>query len=401
MKGAFEAVKVTERVYWVGAIDWTMRDFHGYETRWGSTYNAYLITGDHVTLIDTVKAPFMEEMLSRIASVVDPTEIRTVISNHAELDHSGCLPEVIRAVHPETVIASANGKKALAEHFHWSQEVRVAGDGERLNLGNAALQFVETRMLHWPDSMFTLLEGDDILFSNDAFGMHIASSERFTDELDPFICKREAAKYYANILLPFSHLVTKLLDKMRSLNLHPRIIAPDHGPIWREQPEQILNYYSEWAAQRPKKKAILLYDTMWGSTARMAQAIGDALLAAGVRVKMLPLGAAHRTDLATEILDAGALLVGSPTMNSQILPTIADAMTYLKGLRPRNLIGAAFGSHGWSGEAVKHLEGMLAEMGVEIAREGLRVKYVPNAEALSACRSFGADVATKLKEKLS
>jgi flavorubredoxin len=308
---------------------------------------------------------------------------------------------MIRIARPETVIASAMGKRALAEHFHWNQEVRVVGDGERLNLGNNALRFVETRMIHWPDSMFTFLEGDDILFSNDAFGMHLASTERFTDELDPFICRREAAKYYANIILPYSHLVAKLLDKMRSLKLRPRIIAPDHGPIWGEQPEQVLSFYSEWAAQRPIKKAVVLYDTMWGSTVSMARAIGDAMLAAGVRVKMLQLGAAHRTDLATEILDAGALLVGSPTMNNQVLPAIADAMTYLKGLRPRTPIGAAFGSYGWSGEGVKQLEGMLGEMGIEIVREGLRVKYVPDAEALSACRSFGADVATKLKEKLS
>ncbi|MCJ2670715.1 MAG: FprA family A-type flavoprotein [Candidatus Thermoplasmatota archaeon] len=398
MSGVFKAARVTDHVYWVGAIDWSIRDFHGYLTSRGSTYNAYLILADKITLVDTVKRPFREEMLSRIASVIDPGDITYIISNHSEMDHSGCLPEVIQAVKPEKVFASVMGANVLAEHFHLDREIVAVKDGESVSLGNMNVSFVETRMLHWPDSMFTYLAEDGVLFSQDAFSMHLASSERFDDEIDDDILDYEAAKYFANILLPLSSAVVKCLEKMRSLDITMRIVATDHGPIWRKDVNRIVELYSRWAAQKPTKKAVVAYDTMWQSTAMMARAIGEGLKAGGADAKLMPLRACHRSDVATEILDAGALLVGSPTLNNNLFPTVADALTYLKGLKPRNLIGAAFGSYGWSGEAVGQVEDVLRGMKVDLIGESIKVKYVPDDEALARCYSQGMLVAEKLRE---
>ncbi len=398
MSGVFKAARVTDHVYWVGAIDWAIRDFHGYLTSRGSTYNAYLILADKITLVDTVKRPFREEMLSRIASVIDPGDITYIISNHSEMDHSGCLPEVIQAVKPEKVFASVMGANALAEHFHLDREIVAVKDGESISLGNMNVSFVETRMLHWPDSMFTYLAEDGVLFSQDAFSMHLASSERFDDEIGDDILDYEAARYFANILLPLSTPVSKLLEKIGGLDITMRIVATDHGPIWRKDVNRIVELYSRWAAQKPTKKAVVAYDTMWQSTAMMARAIGEGLKAGGADAKLMPLRACHRSDVATEILDAGALLVGSPTLNNNLFPTVADALTYLKGLKPRNLIGAAFGSYGWSGEAVGQVEDVLRGMKVDLIGESIKVKYVPDDEALARCYSQGMLVAEKLRE---
>ena len=399
MPEPFAAVKISEHVYWVGAIDWSIRDFHGYLTGRGSTYNAYLILSDPVTLVDTVKAPFREEMLSRIASVVEPGKIRQLISNHSEMDHSGSLPEMIQLLRPEKVFASVMGARTLQEHFHLDQEIIPLKDGESLNLGKLKLTFLETRMLHWPDSMVTYLHDDALLFSQDGFGMHLASSERFADEIPAEILSWEAARYFANILLLYSSLILKLLERVGKLNLPIKIIAPDHGPIYRKNLDWILQSYARWAAQKPSRQAVVVYDTMWQSTEKMARAIGEGLAAGGAGVKLLSLKSCHRSDVATEILGAGALLVGSPTLNNGLFPTVADCLSYLKGLRPQNLSGAAFGSYGWSGESVGEIEGILKEMKINLLSEGLKVKYVPDREALERCFSLGKLVAEKMAEK--
>ncbi len=397
VESPFKAVKVTERVYWVGAVDWDIRSFHGHATRRGSTYNAYLVVADKMALIDTVKAPFVGEMLARVASVVDPADIDYVVSNHAEMDHSGGLPEVVATVRPEKVLASTMGVDALAEHFSLGQGVTAVKEGESLSLGNATLQFVEARMVHWPDSMMSYLAEDRLLFSNDAFGMHLASSRRFADEIEPAVLEAEAANYYANILLPLSPLVGKLLEKVGNLGLAIDVIAPSHGPIWRKDPGHIIARYGEWAAGVAKRKAVVAYDTMWQGTAAMAGAIGDGLASAGVETKVMSLRASHRSDVAAELLEGGALLVGSPTLNNGLFPTVADMLTYLKGLKPRHLVGAAFGSYGWSGEAVAQMEEALRGMGLSVVEEGLRVKYVPDGEALSGCAALGRRVAEKIE----
>jgi len=397
MTEPLQATRLSDRVYWVGAIDWGVRDFHGYLTTRGTTYNAYLILADKITLIDTVKAPFGREMLHRIASVIDPGTIDYIISNHSEMDHSGALPEVIAEVKPERVFASPRGVEALARHFHLDG-IEAVKEGDSLSLGSATLAFVETPMLHWPDSMFTYLADERLLFSSDAFGMHLATSERFADEIDDSILEYEGAKYFANILLPLSNLVTRLLDKVGKLNLAIDAIAPSHGPVWRKDVGVPVRRYGSWAAQERTNKAVVVYDTMWQSTDLMARAIGDGLAASGASVKLMPLKSCHRSDVATEVLDAGALIVGSPSLNGGMFPTVADLLTYLKGLKPRNLISAAFGSYGWSGGAVEQVEAALREMNVELVGEAVRVKYVPDADALSQCCALGAQIAEKLRQ---
>ncbi|MBM3335080.1 flavodoxin domain-containing protein [Candidatus Sumerlaeota bacterium] len=400
MAKPLSALKVTDHVYWVGAIDWALQDFHGYLTSRGTTYNAYLVMAEKITLIDTVKAPFKDEMLSRIASIADPSRISYIVSNHSEMDHSGCLPDVIRVVKPEKVFASVIGAKTLKEHFHTDDEITAVKDGETLSLGNMTLRFFETKMLHWPDSMFTYLPDESVLFSQDGFGMHLASSERFDDEVSDEILLYEAAKYYANILLPFSPIAAKTLHKFLQLNLSVDIIAPDHGPIWRKGVKRIIDLYLKWSARAASTKAVIVYDTMWQSTAKMAMAVAEGVTAGGAQAKVMPLSARHRSDIALEMLDASALVVGSPTINNTIFPTVADVLFYLRGLKPHNLIGAAFGSYGWSGEAVGIIESMLRDMKVELVQEGVRARHVPTDEDLTPCVSLGRNIAEKLRASM-
>lgn len=394
---AFNAVRLTDRVYWVGAIDWAIRDFHGYRTGRGTTYNAFLVLAEKVTLIDTVKKPFFAEMMARISSVIDPSRIEYIISNHSEMDHSGALPETIAAVHPDKVFASPMGKKALALHFHWDPDtVDAVRTGDSLSLGDMNVAFIETRMLHWPDSMVSYLPEEKILFSQDGFGMHLASTERFDDELPLHILDEEAEKYFANILMPFSPLVMKLMEQLKELNLDVELLCPDHGPVWRTHVGRILGKWSEWAEQKPEPRAVIVYDTMWKSTAALADAICNGLSSRGVSVRVMPLGSSHISDVATETINAAALIVGSPTINGQIFPTVAACMTYLGSLKPRNLIGAAFGSYGWSGEAVKKLEELLDGLGIPIAAEGLNINYVPDTGALQRATDMGAALGDRI-----
>ncbi len=395
---SFKAQKITDDIYWVGAIDWTIRDFHGYSVNGGTTYNAYLLLGEKPVLVDTVKAPFRDELVQRISSVIDPKDIAYIISNHSEMDHSGSLPDMIDLIQPEKVFASVMGQKALAAHFGPELDITAVKDGERITLGNREILFLETRMLHWPDSMFSYIPAEKILFSNDAFGMHLATLERFADEIDPDMLEHEAKKYYANILMPYSNLVTRLFDRVRQSGLEFSMVAPDHGPVWRRSEDigRIFGLWENWALQKPAKKAVVVYGTMWRSTDLMARAIGEGLASGGVHAVLMPVPESHRSDVATEVLDAGALVVGSSTLNNSILPVMADVLTYLKGLRPKNLLGAAFGSYGWGGESVPQLEGILAEMKTEPVGESMKVQYVPDEQALARCREYGAGIAAKL-----
>ncbi|MBN1347148.1 MAG: FprA family A-type flavoprotein [Phycisphaerae bacterium] len=396
MSTLYDAVKITDRIYWVGAIDWSLRDFHGYETPRGSTYNAYLVLGEKVALIDTVRAPFRGELMGRIASVIDPRKIDVIVSNHSEMDHSGCLPRVIEDVSPERVLASVKGVENLSRHFHGLRDrVEAAADGGTLDLGGMALRFMETRMLHWPDSMMTYVPGEGVLFTQDAFGIHLASSERFADELPGDIVEYESAKYYANIIMPFGSRVAKTLEAIGKLEV--RMIAPDHGPVYRRDLDRQIELYSRWVEQAPTRKAVVVYDSMWGSTARMARAIAEGLASGGSSVKLMGLKENHRSDIATEVLEAGALIVGSPTQNGQMFPTVADVLTYLRGLSPKRLIGAAFGSYGWSPKAVGQIAETLGQMKVELVGERVEVQYVPDDEALRRCRELGVAIAGRLE----
>ncbi|MBD3367499.1 MAG: FprA family A-type flavoprotein, partial [Candidatus Eisenbacteria bacterium] len=382
MKHPFEAIPIAKDVYWVGAIDWAIREFHGYSTGRGTTYNAYVVMAERPTLIDTVKAPFRDEFLSRLRSVVDPKKIEIIVSNHSEMDHSGLLPSTVELIRPDVIYASKMGEKALAGHFHGAVEVEAVENGGTADLGSMELQFLETRMVHWPDSMFSYLKDRKLLFSQDGFGMHLASTERFDDELDWPTLKYETEKYFANILMPFAPQIAALLKKVKEAGIEPDIVAPDHGPVWREHFGDVFSLYERWCEQRPTRRAVVMYDTMWKSTAKMARALADGIAAGGGSAKLLPLESSDRSEVATESLEAGALLAGVSTMNNQMFPTMADALTYIRGLRPKNLIGAAFGSFGWSGEGVKHVNAILEEMGVELISEPLAVQHVPTDEDL-------------------
>jgi flavorubredoxin len=263
------------------------------------------------------------------------------------------------------------------------------------------LTFMETRMIHWPDSMFSYLAHDQVLFSQDAFGMHLASLERFDDEIPQATLEYEAATYYANIVLPYSPVVLKALEKVTATGWKIKMIAPDHGPVWRKDLGKIIELYQKWAGQKPTAKAVVVYATMWHSTEKMAGAISEALAGEGIKVKLMSMNETHRSEVVYEVLNAGALIVGSPTLNNNILPQMADVMTYLKGLRPANLIGAAFGSYGWSGESVRHLEEMLKEMKVEIAAPAVSTKHAPDEAVLAKCQELGKTIAVQLLKKVS
>ena len=399
MSDTLKAIKISEHVYWVGAIDWGLREFHGYATSKGSTYNAYLVMADSPVLIDTVKSQFVDEMYARISSVVDPKKIRTIVSNHSEMDHSGGLPRVAADIKPERIYASVNGQKALEAHFRMGKDITPVKTGDSIDLGGLMLSFVETKMLHWPDSMFSYLKEDKLLFSQDGFGMHYATDKIFEDHNDWAIVQQELKKYYANILLPYSGQVLKLLDDFPKLNLAVDIIATDHGPIWRKDLGRIFELYRKWATQKPEPKAVVVFDTMWHSTERMALSIADGIRDSGADVQVIPLDVSSRSDVATAILCAGAIMVGSPTINNNLYPHTADVLSYLKGLRPKNLIGAAFGSFGWSGESVPQVSALLKEMGVELIDDGIKVKYVPTNDDLAKCFDLGQRTGRALLSK--
>jgi len=392
-------VELAPGVYWVGVIDWNLRDFHGYLTEAGSTYNAYLILDEKITLIDTVKKELVPEMLARVAEIVDPEKIDYIVSNHVEMDHSGGLPETVARVKPEKVFCSPQGKAGLSRHYKrdWPfVEVKI---GDELSLGRRTLAFLETPMLHWPDSMMTYLKEEELLFSSDAFGAHLASSERFDDQLPehPEDYAHQLKKYYANILMPYGPLVTQLFEKIAKIGLTFKIIAPDHGLIYRRDPAWVLSLYQKWAAAVPEAKALVIYDTMWHSTEMLAAALMEGLMDAGVEAQLHHLRSTHISDIITEVLDAGLLLIGSPTLNNGLFPTVAQFLTYLKGLRPRNKAAAAFGSFGWSGEAVKLINQELEAMKLKLVHEGLKIKYIPDPEELAAARKLGEQL---VKENL-
>lgn len=394
------AEEIKENVYWIGAVDWNIRDFHGYSTYKGTTYNAYLVKDEKVCLFDTVKASFKNEMLYHLGQVIDPEEIDYIVVNHVELDHSGCLPEMIRLCKPEKVFCSPMGLKAIETHFHpvdWPLEVVKSGDS--ISLGSKTVQFLETKMLHWPDSMFSYIPEDKLLISSDAFGQHLASTERYADELPEGAALHEAEKYYANILMIFSNNVQKLLAQVGELGLDIDMIAPDHGLIWRD-PALIFAAYDKWSQHTAERKAVIIYDSMWNSTEKMAKNISAGLRSAGVHARVLNAKVNHRSDIIVEVLSAKAIILGSPTLNNGMLPTMADVLTYIKGLRPRKKIGAAFGSFGWSGEAVKLLTGFLEEMQCEIIEPGVKVKNVPDGEALQECFDLGVKVGKAVNEAM-
>lgn len=387
--------KIKEGIYWVGAIDWDLRDFHGYDTPKGTSYNAYLIVDEKVALIDTVRQGFSHELLSNISGIVDPSKIDYLIVNHLERDHSGSISDVMSSAPKAKVLCSERGRKGLVDWYGEPWPITAVRTNSTLSLGKKTLRFIETPMVHWPDSMFTYAEEDRVLFSSDAFGQHIASSERFDDEM-PYDVTPDARTYYANIIMPMSMLVEKLLGRAGELRLDPEIIAPDHGLMWR-QPSKILTAYGKWSRFEHGPKVVIAYDTMWGTTEKMARLIADGAMREGVEVKLYNVKKSPISDIVSDIQDAGCLVIGSSTLNNGMLRTVGGLMTYLKGLKPKNKIAAGFGSYGWAGGAVKEITERLKEIGLDTIEPGLENRFTLTKEDESECTDLGRRLAKRIK----
>jgi flavorubredoxin len=387
-------IEIAKGVFWVGVIDWDLRDFHGYETRRGSTYNAYLISDEKKALVDTVKYPFKEALAENINEVISLEKLDYIVVNHVEMDHSSSLSYIMQQARNAIIVTSKRGKDGLEKYYgpiNWNFQIVKTGD--ELNLGTKTLRFVEAPMLHWPDSMFTYLEEDRILLPNDAFGQHLATSWRFDDQVDQSLLMDEAAKYFANILMPYSPLITRKIDEVSKLGIEPKIIAPSHGIIWRNNPEKIVKAYLEWSEGKTRNKVVIVYDTMWGSTQKMAEAICDAVVSKGVEVRLFNMRKSDYAEVLKEILEAKAVIVGSSTLNSSMLPSISAFLTYAIGLRPKGKIWACFGSYGWGGGALKAIIEQLKAARFEVLEPGLQVQFAPSRDELKMCREFGEKIA--------
>jgi len=397
-----KAIKLREGIYWVGGIDWNLRNFHGYLTQRGSTYNAYLIIDEKITLIDNVKHYLYDEMIARISDVIDPASIDILIQNHVEMDHSGGLPRIMKLLPNAELYTNAHGIKGLKMHYKEEWNFKEIKSGDSISIGKRSLSFLTTPMVHWPDNQFTWCPEEEILFSNDGFGQHIASSERFANELPSGIVMEEAKKYYANIVLPYSKQVQNVLNAASGLSI--KMICPSHGLIWTEDNiPQIIAEYKDWAYNvSDKHRALVIYDTMWKSTQMMAMAIHETFEKLGIHAKLLNLQTNHISDIMTDIIDARFIAVGSPTLNSSILPTVAAFIYYLKGLSPKDRIGLAFGSYGWGGQSISILHNLLGdpkECGFDML-DPIKVQYIPAQEDLNRIKAnLEQQIKTKLEEK--
>lgn len=392
-------IQISDGIYWVGVIDWNVRNFHGYtySTKRGSTYNAYLIIDEKVTLVDTVYGPFANEMIEKIREIIPPEKIDYIIANHVETDHSGALPEIMKLCPNAKVFGTSKCKEGLYKNYYGNWDFQIVKTGDKLKLGKKTLTFVEAPMIHWPDSMFSYLIEDEILFPNDAFGQHYAASSRFNDEVDGAVLMEEAAKYYANILIPLGSIILRKIEEVQKLNIPIKIIAPSHGIIWRKDPMQIVNQYVSWAKNETKPKVVIVYETMWHSTEKMAKKILEGVTDSGIETKLFDINQSDRTDVIKEMLDAKGYIIGSSTHDNGMLPSIAGFLEFLKGLKPKNRIAAAFGSYGWAGGAARDIEDVLKEAGVNVALPSVSVQYVPDKDELIKCYEFGKDFANQVR----
>lgn len=376
------AIEISPKVWWVGGIDWNERLFHGYTTERGITYNAYLIMDEKVTLIDTCKATFSDELVQRISQVVDPAKIDVVITNHVEMDHSGSLP-VIHRIAPNATIYASAGAGVNEVRAHFGIEATPVKSGDTLCIGERTLTFVTTPMVHWPDNMVTYSDVDQILFSNDAFGQHFATTKRFDDENDLCEIFKQAKKYYANIVWPYGMQAHKALEAVKGLDL--KMIAPSHGCIWRSHIDEILEKYEAWTTYQTEEKAVVVFDSMWHSTESMAREICDAFIAEGVSAQLVDVKTTHISDIMLYMCDAKYVAVGSPTLNSNMLPTIASFLTYMRGLSPKNeqRIGLAFGSYGWAPLGPKQVYAELENAKFQLPMPVVAQQWIPSEENLA------------------
>ena len=394
------AKQITDKVSWVGKVDWELTRFHGdeYSTHRGSSYNSYLIRDEKVALIDTVWLPYDREFVSRLKQEINLNDIDYIIMNHNEIDHSGALPELMREIPDTPIYCTKKGEAIIRGHYHQDWNFVNVKTGDTLSLGKSTLTFVEMTMLHWPDSMLTYMDGDNILFSNDAFGQHFASESLYNNTVNQADLMYEAEKYYANILNLYSPLVKKKIDQILAMNLPVDMICPSHGIIWKENPMQIVDKYIQWSNAYQENQITIAYDTMWQSTRKMAEAIAEGIRSVDNDVTLKIVNVAHddKNDVLTEMFHSKAVLIGSPTINYGISFAISGLLEMMKGLKMRNKKAAAFGSYGWSGDAVKIINNLLKEGGFELVDDGLAKLWVPDEQTIEECREYGRNFAKSL-----
>jgi flavorubredoxin len=392
--------QIAKTVTWVGKTDWVLSRFHGdeYSTHKGTTYNAYLVQDEKTALIDTVWKPFDKEFVQALRQVVALEQIDLIVCNHAEIDHSGALAEILREIPETPIYCTANGAKIIKGHHHQDWNFQIVKTGDTIELGRNRFVFIEAPMLHWPDTLFTYLTGENILFSNDGFGQHYASESLFNDTVDQAELYNEALKYYANILTPFSSQVTRKIKEVLGFNLPVDMICPSHGVIWKDHPAQIIEQYLKWADHYQENQVTIVFDSMWDSTRLMAEAISRGIRQADnqVTVKLYNAAKTDKNDILTEVFKSKAVLIGASTINNGYSYAVAGILEMMHGLKFKAKQAAAFGSYGWSGEAVKQVGDALVQAGFTLINEGLRVQWVPDETALAACQSYGSTVAAAL-----
>lgn len=388
--------QINEYISWIGKTDWELKKFHGDEftTNKGSSYNAYLIQDEKTVLIDTVWLPYDKEFVSNLKQEIDIHKIDAIIMQHGEVDHSGSLLELMKEIPNAPIYCTANGVKSIKGQYHQDWNFIPVKTGDTLNIGKHTLKFIEAPLLHWPDTMFTYMEGADVLFSNDGFGQHLASEYLYADEVEQSVLGEQALTYYANILAPFGLLVNKKIQEILAMNLKIQMICPSHGLIWRKNPEQIVQKYLEWANNYQENQITILYDTMWNSTRKMAEAIAEGIQETDkeVTIKIMNTAKDDKTEVLTEVFKSKMILVGSPTANNGYLHSIAGILEMIKGMKLKNKKAAAFGSYGWSGEAVKQITEKLKEAGFEIINDGIKQMWTPDEEMKKQCIEFGKQI---------
>lgn len=392
---------VKNNVSWVGKVDWELEKFHGeeYSTHRGSTYNSYLIEEEKTVLIDTVWTPFAEEFVENLAKEIDLEKIDYIIANHGEVDHSGALPALMKLIPDTPIYCTANAVKSLKGQYHEDWNFKVVKTGDSIDIGNGkSLVFVEMTMLHWPDSMATYLTEDNILFSNDAFGQHYATEKLYNDLVDQCELFEESLKYFANILTPFNVMLRKKLDEIIALNLPIDMIATSHGVIWRDNPMQIVEKYSEWANDYQENQITILYDTMWNGTKKLAEKIAEGieLVDSDVVVKLYNVAKNDDNDMITEVFKSKSIIMGSPTIGNNVLHSMAGFIHLMKIMKFKNKKSAAFGCYGWSGESVKVLNELMKDAGFEVVSEGYRNLWNPDLDAENEAIEYGKKLATLL-----
>lgn len=385
--------KITNKVTWVGKTDWELKKFHGDEftTVNGSSYNSYLIRDKKTVLIDTAWLPYDREFVSKLKEEIDLKTIDMIIALHGEVDHSGALLELMSEIPEVPIYCTANGVKSIKGQYHQDWNFKVVKTGEQIEIGESTITFIEAPMLHWPDTMFAYLDKENILFSSDGFGQHLASEFLYADEVEQNLLYEEALKYYANILAPFGMMADKKIKEILAMNLPISMICPSHGLIWRKNPTQIIEKYLEWANQYQENQITIVYDTMWNDTRKMAEAIAKGIQSTDnkVTIKLMNTAKDDKTDVLTEVFKSKMILVGSPTVNNGYLFSIAGILEMMKGMKLKNKKAAAFGSYGWSGEAVKLITDELRKSGFDVVNDGMKIMWTPDEAVEKDLIEFG------------